>query len=291
MRWLISAIVVLVLVASLWWMEQQRQAKLTPETDGDIPAEPEPPEPRYPLPEPEPQPTPTPVEPANGDSQGSADESPKPEPEPPLPELADSDTAALETLASLLGNDFVQQRIKPEFVIPRTVSLINSLDGESPALKSLPVRTLDTEPLTEETNDGETLLWTEVNTARYEGLVTAIESVPPDEAATHYRRYYPLFQQAWEEMGETEPYFNDRLIDIIDHLLATPEVAYPFEVVSHEGRLHFADESLQELSWGRKLIIRMGPEHSKTALASLKAFRQAATAVPNASMSEPDPAP
>lgn len=274
MRWLISVIVVVVLVAGLWWLVQKQQADLAPESDVNIPAESEQPEPRYPLPEPESEPTPTSVASTNNDRQESAEESPNPEPEPPLPDLADSDATALETLANLFGNDFVQQRIKPEFVIPRTVSVINSLDGEAPSLKTFPVQTLDTEPLTEETGDGEALLWTEANTARYEGLVAAIESVPPTEAATRYRRHYPLFQQAWEELGETEPYFNDRLIDAIDHLLATPEVELPFEVTPYEDRLHFADESLQEQSWGRKMLLRMGPDQAAAIKRWLRDFRQ-----------------
>ncbi|RFF26636.1 MULTISPECIES: DUF3014 domain-containing protein [unclassified Wenzhouxiangella] len=279
MRWIISVLVVLALVAGLWWMEQQRQAELVPEADLDIPAEPEQPEPRHPLPEPEP--IPTPDETMGDDSPEASDTSPEAQPEPePLPDLADSDTAALEALASLLGNDFVQQWIKPEFVIPRAVSVINSLEGEAPALKSLPVRTLDTEPLTEESGDGEKLLWTEANTARYESLVASIESIPADEAAMLYRRYYPLFQEAWQELGETEPYFNDRLIDVVDHLLATPEVELPFEVVPYEGRLHFADEALQEESWGRKLLIRMGPDQAAAIKQWLRDFRQELAAPP-----------
>lgn len=276
MRWIISVLVVLALVAGLWWMEQQRQAELTPESEVDIPAEPEQPEPRYPVPEPEPEPLPTPNDTTEDGSPEASDTSPEtePEPEPPLPDLADSDTAALETLANLLGNEFVQQRIKPEFVIPRGVSLVNSLDGEAPAIKSRPVQTLDDEPLTAETGDDDTLLWTEANSARYEDLVVALEAVPPEEAAATYTRHYPLFQQAWDELGETEPYFNDRLIDIIDHLLAAPEVELPFEVTPYEDRLHFADESLEEQTWGRKLLIRMGPDQAATIKQWLRDFRQ-----------------
>lgn len=282
MRWLLSVIVVVLLVGGLWWMEQKRQAKMVPEPDVNLPTVPEQPEPRYPVPEPEPKRLPTPDDTTEDDTPEASDTSPdtRPEPEPPLPDLADSDTAAVETLASLLGNEFVRQRIKPEFVIPRGVSLVNSLDGEAPAIKSRPVRTLDDEPLTEETGDGEKLLWTEANSARYEDLVAAIEAVPPEEAAANYTRYYPLFQQAWDELGEPEPYFNDRLIDIIDHLLATPEVELPFEVTPYENRLHFADESLEEQTWGRKLLFRMGPDHARRVKAWLEAFRQAVTDQP-----------
>ena len=37
-----------------------------------------------------------------------------------------------------------------------------------------------------------------------------------------YKQYYPLFQQAYVDLGYPEGYFNDRLVEVIDHLLATP---------------------------------------------------------------------
>lgn len=279
MRWFISILVVLALVAGLWWMEQQRQAELRPEPDIDVPAEPATPVPRYPLPQPEAQPVPPTGESAEEDTEPQGEEPTEvtPEPQPPLPDLADSDAIILDTIAGQLGNGFVQQWIKPEFVIPRSVATIHSLDGSAPALKTRPLQSLDTEPHTAEIEDQEALLWTESNAERYDALIDALESTPPERAAALYGRYYSLFQQAWEELGEAEPYFNDRVIGVIDHLLATPDVALPFEVVPHEGRLHFADESLEEQSWGRKLLIRMGPDQAERVRTWLSTFREAAT--------------
>ena len=117
--------------------------------------------------------------------------------------------------------------------------------------------------------------------------MSALETLPPEEAAALYARYYPLFQQAWNELGETEPHFNDRLIDIVDHLLATPEVGLPIEVVRYEGHLQFADEALEEESWGRKLLIRMGPAHADKVTDWLRAFRRAVIQSPSGAQSVP----
>lgn len=273
MRWFLSILVVLVLVAGLWWMEQRRQAELRPEAEVDIAAEPALPEPRHPLPKAEVNPLPSTDDGGDAQSGGQAEV----EPLPPLPDLAESDEAALEALSALFGNDFVRQWVKPEFVISRSVAVINSLDGEAPALKTRPLEAPNAEWQTEEIEEEETLLWTEANSQRYDTLVDTLESVPPETAAALYARHYPLFQQAWEELGETEPHFNDRLIDIIEHLLASPEVALPFEVTPHEGRLHFADESLQGASWGHKLLIRTGTEHARKIKEWLRQFRTAVT--------------
>lgn len=139
------------------------------------------------------------------------------------------------------------------------------------------MRPLDSEPLTAALADSDSLAWTPANAQRYTGMVSALASVPPEQAAARHGRYYPLFQQAWEELGENEPFFNDRLIDVIDHLLATPEVELPFEVIPFEGRLHFADEALQGESWGRKLLVRMGTEQSGRIKEWLRSFRNAIT--------------
>lgn len=279
MRWLISVLVVLALVAGLWWMEQRKQAELTPRPGIELPSEAEMPEPRHPLPRPEP-PAASDDEVLSGEPEETPVETlarPEVEPLPPLPDLADSDARALEALAALVGNDFVQRWVRPEFVISRTVAIVNSLDGPAPALKTRPLETLDSEPLTEEVAESDALHWTVANADRYDALVGALETASPEAAADAYGRYYPLFQQAWDELGEPEPWFNDRLIDVIDHLLAAPEIALPFEVVRHEGRLHFAEEALQEESWGRKLLIRMGTEHAGRIKEWLRRFRNVLT--------------
>lgn len=276
MRWIVSLIVVLALVAGLWWMEQQRQAELALKPDVSLPAEPREPEPRYPLPQPEPQPAPAMEEPIRDETRAQREPAAvEPEARPPLPELPESDEAVLEALSGLIGSDLVEHWVRPEFVISRTVVIVNSLDGPAPALKSWPIMPLDSEPITEERQDGDTLLWTTANAERYAMPITALESVPPAQAAALYGRYYPLFQQAWDELGENEPHFNDRLIDVVDHLLAASELELPFEVVPHEGRMHFADEALQEESWGRKLLMRMGTEQAGTVKEWLRKFRNA----------------
>ena len=47
----------------------------------------------------------------------------------------------------------------------------------------------------------------------------------PRSAAALYAKFYPLFQQAYEELGYPGRYFNDRLVAVIDHLLQAPEPA------------------------------------------------------------------
>ena len=57
----------------------------------------------------------------------------------------------------------------------------------------------------------------------------------PSQAAALYRRLYPLFQQAYAELGYPTGHFNDRLVEVVDHLLAAPEPTQPPAVQAHRG--------------------------------------------------------
>ena len=77
-----------------------------------------------------------------------------------------------------------------------------------------------------------------------------------------YRRFYPLFQESYERLGYPNKYFNDRVIEVIDHLLETPLPEEQIRLVRPHVLYEFSDPELQSLSSGQKLILRMGSEHA-----------------------------
>jgi hypothetical protein len=89
-----------------------------------------------------------------------------------------------------------------------------------------------------------------------------------------YRRFYPLMQEAYINLGYPDGYFNDRVVEVIDHLLATPDVSESPVLVRPNVLYEYADEELEQLSSGQKLLIRMGPEHRETVKAKLAEFRE-----------------
>ena len=122
------------------------------------------------------------------------------------------------------------------------------------------------------------------NSRRYEPLVRLIESVDSGQAVAVYRTLYPLFQQAYEALGFPNAYFNDRLVQVIDHLIATPVPIEPPAValVAVKGsvpslrpwvRYEFVDPELEGLSAGRKILIRVGAENQRRLQAKLKDLR------------------
>jgi hypothetical protein len=122
------------------------------------------------------------------------------------------------------------------------------------------------------------------NAARYTPLVLLAESTDTARAAQLYRRMYPLLQRAYEEMGYPKRYFNDRLVEVIDILLATPEVDYPVKLrllevkgpVAPERpwvRYEYADPALESLTAGQKILIRAGQVNARRLKAKLAEFR------------------
>ena len=88
-----------------------------------------------------------------------------------------------------------------------------------------------------------------------------------------YLRYYPLFQEAYADLGQSGRHFNDRMIHVIDHLLAAPEISSPIKLVRPKVQYRFADPGLEALSSGQKAMIRIGPAHAKTVKRKLRQIR------------------
>lgn len=131
---------------------------------------------------------------------------------------------------------------------------------------------------------GEVTTLSPTNAARYDGFVAFVESIDAKRAAALYKQFYPQFQAAHQELGYPRGYFNDRLVAVIDQLLATPEPKGPIalrltevkgEVPSTRPwvRYEFADPSLESLSAGQKILVRMGNDHARRLKARLVAFR------------------
>jgi hypothetical protein len=101
-----------------------------------------------------------------------------------------------------------------------------------------------------------------------------MESVQARALVSTYVQAYPLFQRAYEELGYGGKYFNDRLLEAIDDLLAAPEVGTPVRLLQPKVLYEFADPDLETRSAGQKIMIRMGAENALRAKARLRELRQ-----------------
>ena len=118
------------------------------------------------------------------------------------------------------------------------------------------------------------------NYRRYAPFVGFASAVDTDRLVGAYVRFYPLFQEAYETMGYPEGYFNDRLVEVIDHLLVAPEIEGPVRLVQPRVRYQFADPELESLSAGHKILVRMGPENARRLKGKLGEVREALLFLP-----------
>ena len=118
------------------------------------------------------------------------------------------------------------------------------------------------------------------NFARYEPMVNVVRQLDMQRAAEVYFRLYPLFQSAYQNLGYPNGYFNDRLIQVIDSLLATPQPSGPIELTRPNVLYTFADPKLEALPAGEKLLLRMGPDNAAVVKAKLKELRAIIAAAP-----------
>jgi len=116
------------------------------------------------------------------------------------------------------------------------------------------------------------------NYSRYEPMIDAVRKLDMQRVADVYLRFYPLFQSAYQDLGYPNAYFNDRLVAVIDSLLAAPEPAGPIELTRPNVMYTFSDPTLEALPAGQKLLIRMGPDNAGVIKAKLRELRSIVSA-------------
>ncbi len=243
------------------------------------------PVPATPVPRPAaaPQPAPPPVPAIQHPIPPAAEQ-----PAQPLPPLDKSDSVAADSLIGLLGKPAVAKFLVSRHIIRDTVVTVDNLPRSKVAAELRPVQPTPGDTAVD--TQGSSTVLSQANYTRYAPFIDVVRSVDPKALAAVYFRLYPLFQQAYESLGYPGKYFNDRLVQAIDSLLATPDVQDPILLVRPKVFYQFADPKLEALPAGQKLLIRMGPQNAGVIKAKLQEFRAAITATPP-QMTQPAEAP
>ena len=206
-----------------------------------------------------------------------ADEPKNPVPPPaatvePLPPLKQSDPTMLQALRGLVGQAALERFFNDEDVVRRIVATVDNLPRENYASRLNPLKPIPGRFAT----DGQeaALEISPTNAARYGAFISFAEGIDTRKAVDLYIHHYPLFQQAYVELGYPKGYFNDRLIAVIDHLLAAPEPKGAVKLAQPHVLYEYADPSLEERSAGQKAMMRVGPENEARLKAKLREVRK-----------------
>ena len=201
----------------------------------------------------------------------------------PLPVLAESDGYFSDALAGWVGQKRVGEFLLTDGLVRRVVATVDNLArGQAPA-RIWPVQPMPRR-FTVDGGQNNVQSIAPANASRYSAVLGFAEALPMAPLVALYRSSYPLFQQAYEELGYPGRYFNDRLVGVLDHLLQTPEPQGPIAVqltpvrtdvpnTRPWVRYEFADPKLEALSSGQKILLRMGPANMARAKALLRDLR------------------
>ncbi len=208
----------------------------------------------------------------------------------PVPVVAASGTDGAPgfdgALIELFGPSSVATLFRTDDFAHRFVATIDNLGRESVPASVWPVVPVKGRFETTGSAKGE-VVQTD-NGLRYVPYVLLLEQVDLRKAVHVYAQHYPALQREYEELGFPQRYFNDRFIEVLDQLLATPAGA-PFLHV-HRPTINgaqptrpwvlyeFDDPSLQSLSAGQRILLRMGPINERRVKARLAELRRLLTA-------------
>lgn len=267
-----AAVLIALAIGGGWyWWQQERQLKMPPLPTAALPADPAPVAAA---------PAPAASEPAiqhpiEGPAATTA-QAPR--------TLDQAEGVMAQAIGTLLGSQPGAAMVRRDDFVRRAVVTIDNLGRTHAAPLLWPVDPMGGK-ITVLRQGGSDVI-AQGNSARYSAFVTLAESIDTARAAAIYRQNYPLFQTAYKDLGYPRAYFNDRLVAVIDQLLATPEPAGPLVVRLTEvkgdvastqpwTRYEFADPQLEALPAGSKMLLRMGNDNARRVKAKLRELRAA----------------
>lgn len=197
----------------------------------------------------------------------------KPEEEITLPQLESSDNFMAAALEKLLNNKALMGIFINNQLINNIVVTIDNLPRKQVTMRLMPIKKAPGHFLTTE-SEGQKIISPE-NQMRYSNYMKLAESIDSTQLVKLYIQLYPLFQQSYEQLGYPNQYFNDRLMVVIDNLLATPEVSEPIPLVQPKFFYLYANAELEKRSIGQRILMRIGLDNAQMIKAKLNEIKQA----------------
>ena len=246
--WLALALLVLAVAAAGWWWAPWSQQSPA-ESVGRVALEP--------------APARSEVGPRLG--AGAAD--------PDLPSLAAMDAYLRPLLAGLSARPELAALLASDDLVRRFVVSVETVArGASPAAQ---VRQVAPRASFATRGDGAALQIDPASYSRYDGLVTMVEDLDPEQLAQLYGRLEPRLEEAHGELG-VKGSFDQTMERALGHLLSTPSLpAQPHVKVGKGTAYVYADPTLEALSPAQRQLLRLGPERAARVQARLRAFARA----------------
>ncbi len=187
-----------------------------------------------------------------------------------------SDAELQAALPPVVGAAAVKDFLEHENMVRRFVVTVDNIPRQKLPLERRPVTKVA--GAFEVQGDDTHATLDPANYARYQPYVAVVRNLDVTALMKVYVRFYPLLQHTYENLGYPKGYFNDRLVESIDVLLATPQLTGPIDLVRPNVMYQFADPALEARPAGQKLLLRMGPDNAAAIKEKLTELRAALTA-------------
>lgn len=192
-----------------------------------------------------------------------------PEPEPvveepevppvPPPSLDTSDAELRVRLDEATDSQLVEMAAGQDHLVERLVGSIDSLSRGVREYKILPMPSppgkFTVAPA------GGAILLDPANYRRYDAYAQMVENLDTELLVTTFHRFRPLLEQAYAELGYEADDFDNTVIRMLDHILATPALDGATPVIKDEAIYRYADPELEGRSDLQKQLMRIGPEN------------------------------
>lgn len=190
-------------------------------------------------------------------------------------------------VAELYGKQTAQSLFRLDDLSRRIVATVDNLGRAQAPANLWPVNPVSGRFQVDGPGDSGTV--GAANAKRYAPYVSLLDQVDLAHAVSLYRQFYPMLQKAYEDIGYPQGYFNDRLVAVIDLLLATPEPASApaVHLPSLDASVQptrpwvlyeFDDPVLQSLSSGQKMLLRFSAADRQRIRSRLTELRARVTA-------------
>lgn len=271
---ILLAIGFLAVAGIAYFLWQSSQSEPQPQVV-DIPLPP----PVQPAPTPMVQPEPPPKPEPEPEPQAAVVEVSEPPP-PPLPELDDSDSFVLDALKMLPSSDTALELLVPDNILRKIVRTVMALDEGIVVHDYRPVQSPSSdfkvvkidEPL--DIDIGQRYTLDPANYQRYSAWVSAFSLLDKSSLAAMYSRFSPLLEEAYQQHGVDRGSFHNVVLAVVDNLLSAPIYEQDLVLIQPKVFYQYQNTEIERLPQAHRLLVRMGPENTKTIQAGLRELKQ-----------------
>ena len=183
------------------------------------------------------------------------------EPPPPVVTEATADSYAREIIDSINGGKALKQFVAGNYVVERTVAIVDALRRGEVPYKLLPVgKPASAFPISD---DGLRVTMDPAGFARYDAFANWVNSLDVDAIIAAFNDYESLATAALANMGVNDFDIRGAALAATTQIVATPSLPEGAELMRNEANWVYMDPEVESLTSLQKQVLRMGPENAE----------------------------